>query len=142
MTFETSVNFKTGLDLVSSEEGYAVSLLPQPIRADKEEDDDDSGNVSVRLWRTHDLDDEHKLSDLVFDDVAFDGIKPNEFSKLHKLARDACVLGKKVWEEINLNSNYSIEMELTTAALSELRNELCPNSVAISGDEFREKGLL
>ncbi|KAI3522821.1 hypothetical protein L1887_00872 [Cichorium endivia] len=42
----------------------------------------------MRRWRTRDLDDEHKLSGLVFDDVAFDGIKPDEFSELHKLARD------------------------------------------------------
>ncbi|KAI3516365.1 hypothetical protein L1887_15280 [Cichorium endivia] len=146
MTFETPVIFKTGLDLVSSEEGYAVSLLPQPIKAGKEEDDDDSGNVPVRRRRTRDLDHEHEheLSGLVFDDVAFDGIKPDEFSELHKLARDAFVLGKKVWEEINSNSNInsSIESELTTAARSESRNESCPNSIAISGDEFRENGFV
>ncbi|KAI3788078.1 hypothetical protein L2E82_00721 [Cichorium intybus] len=118
------------------------SICLQRIRADKEEDEDDSGSAPVRRWRTRDLDDKHKLSGLVFDDVAFDGTKPDEFSELHKLARDAFVLGKNVWEEINLNSNYSIETELTTATRSESRNESCPNSVAISGDEIRENGLL
>ncbi|XP_024991915.1 hydroxyproline O-galactosyltransferase GALT6-like isoform X2 [Cynara cardunculus var. scolymus] len=145
MTLEIPVIFKPGFGLVYPEEeqGYAVSLLPQPIKAGKEEEDedDDSVGVSVSRRRTRDVDD--KLSGLIFDDVAFDGIKKDEFLELHKVARYAFVLGKKVWEEIvKFNSNSSIETESITTTRSESKNESCPNSVAVSGEEFQEKGFM
>ncbi|GAA0160322.1 glycosyltransferase [Lithospermum erythrorhizon] len=99
---------------------------------------EESSNVSSRgYWRGGEL---KKVSGLSFDENAFNSIDKDEFSELHRAARDAFVLGKKVFEEIErgeLKSSESGEGRIKN--VSEIS---CPSSVFLPGKEFRKKGSL
>lgn len=76
-----------------------------------------------------------KVSGLVLDQSAIGSINKNEFSELHKMARDAIVAGKNLWGDI-VSGKVKIELENK----KENYSESCPNSVSLSGDEFVERG--
>lgn len=126
MSFEIPLVFKSGFGSGSA----TVSLLPRPTKIDKEDELPITG-VSPRVMREY-----KNVSGLVFDDTAFDSISKDEFSELHKAARDAFVLGKKVWEEIGsgkiLPRKVSRTMNRTESP--------CPTSVALLGTEFVKSG--
>ncbi|XP_059445984.1 hydroxyproline O-galactosyltransferase GALT4-like [Corylus avellana] len=76
-----------------------------------------------------------KVSGLVFNESLFDGnAGKDEFSQLHKAAKHAWVVGKKLWEELE-----SRKIELNQKTKPENVSERCPHSISLSGSEFRDR---
>ncbi|KAL6983562.1 Hydroxyproline O-galactosyltransferase galt6 [Sarracenia purpurea var. burkii] len=147
MSLEIPLVLKTGLGIGfgSEEEGSSGSLNPQPIRIDEEFAQNEASDVeSFRVsqgsfTRTTErrIRDSVQVSGLVFDDTAFGNDGVDGFSELHKMARHAFAVGKKLWEEIS-SGNVRFELENKAENLS----DSCSFAVSMTGDEFRERGRI
>ncbi|KAJ4822354.1 Hydroxyproline O-galactosyltransferase galt6 [Turnera subulata] len=83
-----------------------------------------------------------KLSGLFFNETVFDVIgKADEFSVLHKAAKEAWVAGKKLWEEAAAAAGQT-QPDPSPSSSSSNRTEQCPNSIALSGSEFSARGRI
>ncbi|KAK1433770.1 hypothetical protein QVD17_10687 [Tagetes erecta] len=77
----------------------------------------------------------NSLSTLSFDVSSLNGELNFGFGGIQKSAKEAFLVGKKVWEEIELGKvNLPLENRTT--------NESCPNSITLSGSVFRSKGSI
>ncbi|KAI7993196.1 Hydroxyproline O-galactosyltransferase GALT6 [Camellia lanceoleosa] len=134
MGLEIPLVLKTGLGFGSGD----GSLYAQLIRINEEDestqseasDVEESFRVSQRSFvrtRQH-----KKVSGLVFDDSAF-----GNNSVLHKMAINAFVVGKKLWEEISLEQ-VGVELENKAENLS----DSCMHSISMSGEEFRNSNQI
>ncbi|CAL5355163.1 unnamed protein product [Camellia sinensis] len=134
MGLEIPLVLKTGLGFGSGD----GSLYAQLIRINEEDestqsegsDVEESFRVSQRSFvrtRQH-----KKVSSLVFDESAF-----GNNSVLHKMAINAFVVGKKLWEEISLGQ-VGVELENKAENLS----DSCMHSISMSGEEFRNSNQI
>ncbi|MED6111996.1 Hydroxyproline O-galactosyltransferase galt6 [Stylosanthes scabra] len=73
-----------------------------------------------------------KVSTLSFND-SFNG----EFSELHKVAKQAWVAGRRLWEELESGKMETFARRFR----AENGSDKCPNSVSVSGSEFK-KGVM
>ncbi|XP_043726272.1 hydroxyproline O-galactosyltransferase GALT6-like [Telopea speciosissima] len=81
---------------------------------------------------------EHKtISGLIFQDSTSSSSKDG-FSGLLKSARDAWVIGKQLWEELE-SENGKFEEEKRK---KENRSEFCPHSISLTGSEFQNRGKI
>ncbi|KAJ6721859.1 hypothetical protein OIU85_024900 [Salix viminalis] len=90
MTLQVPLVFKTALLYAS--DGSLSDALPRPLYlAD-----------SVRVDPRRIMRETREVSGFFFNDTVFDaiGTATDEFSLLHKAARQALVVGKKLWEEV------------------------------------------
>ncbi|KAL7164013.1 hypothetical protein ACSBR2_040008 [Camellia fascicularis] len=134
MGLEIPLVLKTGLGFGSGD----GSLYAQLIRINEEDestqseasDVEESFRVSQRSFvrtRQH-----KKVSGLVFDESAF-----GNNSVLHKMAINAFVVGKKLWEEIS-SGQVGVELENKAENLS----DSCMHSISMSGEEFRNSNQI
>ncbi|MBA0556671.1 hypothetical protein Golob_026751 [Gossypium lobatum] len=138
ISFEIPLVFKT------ASAGFYTDALPRPLFLESEEDftdksapahpTDDPELVRLagsrtpprRMW-------EYKeVSGLLFNESSFDSNdSKDEFSVLHKTARHAFVVGKKLWVDLQSPQNKS-------DSEPERQNQTgsCPESISLSGSEF------
>ncbi|KAK3027863.1 hypothetical protein RJ639_041497 [Escallonia herrerae] len=136
MSFEIPMVFTTG-----DGSGTTVPLNSLPIRVGAQLDlaFKENPHAPSRVSASHPPERKtrefKKVSGLAFNDSAFDSISESDFSELHKMVRNAFVKGKILWEEIE---SGKARVELGNRV--DNRSESCPNSVTLSGSEFRAKG--
>uniref|UniRef100_A0A6N2N3C3 Galectin domain-containing protein n=1 Tax=Salix viminalis TaxID=40686 RepID=A0A6N2N3C3_SALVM len=120
MTLQVPLVFKTALLYAS--DGSLSDALPRPLYlAD-----------SVRVDPRRIMRETREVSGFFFNDTVFDaiGTATDEFSLLHKAARQALVVGKKLWEEVE---SGKIRPGLNKGNTTEQK---CPNSIVLSESEF------
>lgn len=77
----------------------------------------------------------NKVSGLVFNESIFNSkAGKDKFLELHKEAKQACVVGKKLWDELQ-----SGKIEFDTETRPENLSKSCPHSISLSGNEFRDQ---
>lgn len=132
MSFEIPVLFKTSLGFDSPEVSSSSTTTTLKIYdfIDKGSPEMFSGSLFV-LTPGRRMRELKKVSGLVFDESALDSISKDEYSELLKMVRDAFVVGKNLWGDIE-SGKVKIELEKTVENYS----ESCPDSVSLSGDEF------
>ncbi|MBA0700890.1 hypothetical protein Goari_022360 [Gossypium aridum] len=138
ISFEIPLVFKT------ASAGFYTDALPRPLFLESEEDftdksaparpTDDPELVRLagsrtpprRMW-------EYKeVSGLLFNESSFDSNdSKDEFSVLHKTARHAFVVGKKLWVDLQSPQNKS-----DSEPERQNRTGSCPESISLSGSEF------
>lgn len=81
-----------------------------------------------------------RVSGLFFNESAFDdsGSNKDEFSVLHKTAKDAWSFGKKVWDELESAETLS----KTQNEPNKTKSEACPHSISLSGSDFVNRSHL
>lgn len=136
VSLEIPLVLRTGLGLESSENDFSISINTLPIRIP------DANEFFVKETSTlrspqRRMGEFRKVSGLMFDENSFDSVNKDVFSELHKAARDAFSMGKKVLKEIQ-SGNVKEEMENRSLAAA----ESCPNSVSLSGSDILKKGKL
>ncbi|MBA0613790.1 hypothetical protein Godav_014157 [Gossypium davidsonii] len=142
ISFEIPLVFKT------TSAGFYTDALPRPLFLESEEDftdksaparpTDDPELVRLagsrtpprRMW-------EYKeVSGLLFNESSFDSNdSKDEFSVLHKTARHAFVVGKKLWDDLQSPQNKS-DLEPERQNQKPNRTGSCPESISLSGSEF------
>ncbi|KAF5190141.1 Hydroxyproline o-galactosyltransferase galt6 [Thalictrum thalictroides] len=78
------------------------------------------------------------ISGLVFLDSLFDSSSEDSFSELQKSAKDAWVVGKKYWEQLESGKVLSFQEK----NLQKNRSESCKPSISLTGLEFRRNGSI
>ncbi|KAK9276830.1 hypothetical protein L1049_006367 [Liquidambar formosana] len=152
MSFEIPLVFRTGLDSASGDgfNGFLSDTLPRHVLLVSEEElaekdgpirpsevpfrvsQRSPNRIPERRMREF-----KKVSGLSFDESVFDGARRDEFSELHKSAKHAWVVGKKVWDELETG-----KFRFESKKKAENRSESCPNSIFLSGSEFRGLGRI
>ncbi|XP_075656813.1 hydroxyproline O-galactosyltransferase GALT5-like [Castanea sativa] len=122
MTIEIPLVFRTESD---SDDGAFGFFLPG---------DEPDGSYLYRKPKRQ-MHEFKRMSGLIFNESLFDA-KKDEFSELFKSAKQAWAIGKKLWEEME-----SKKTELSQKTGPENRSETCPNSITLSGGEFRNRVL-
>ncbi|KAK9669333.1 hypothetical protein RND81_13G123900 [Saponaria officinalis] len=151
MTFEVPFVFRNVSEDTSVDVSFQNDAFVRPQQLDSEEDlqvkkspirplkqplrvPTTSSSVSPKPQRKTR---EYKtLSGLIFDWRALNTSEKDGFSGLHKSAIMAFQLGEKMWEELK-SGLVKINVEKEKANQTELP---CPNSVLLSGTQFKEKG--
>lgn len=153
MSFEIPLVYRTGYGSVSGDGtfGFTSDALPRPFLLESEEEmadkdaprrpSDDPFRISHGSpHRTPErrMREFRKVSGLVFDESTFDrNASKGEFSELQKAAKQAWVVGKKLWEDLE-----SGKIELKPKTKTENQSESCPHSIALSGSEFQAQGRI
>ncbi|PIA62392.1 hypothetical protein AQUCO_00200412v1 [Aquilegia coerulea] len=78
------------------------------------------------------------VSGLVFLDTLFDSSSEDSFSELQKSAKDAWVVGKKYWEELESGKVLIFKEKNFPKNLS----ETCKSSISLTGLDFRRNGSI
>ncbi|XP_073270221.1 hydroxyproline O-galactosyltransferase GALT6-like [Primulina huaijiensis] len=140
VSFEIPMVLKTGLGLESPEGEPSVTFVSNPISRTQNDNQFSTQDTESRVFLMPErkMGEFRKISGLIFDDNVYDGITKDEFSQLHRVARDAFVLGKKVLKDLE-SGKFPSEAE--NPALKQ-DAEPCPNSALLSGDNFVKKGKL
>ncbi|KAG8366252.1 hypothetical protein BUALT_Bualt17G0057100 [Buddleja alternifolia] len=142
VSFEIPMVFRAGLGLESSELDPTVPLISHPRIIAQNDNQFSRKEKEKPVFRAQErkMGEFRKISGLVFDDNAFNSVSKDEFSELHRVARDAFALGKKVLVDLESGKVMrEVENETSSRAV-----EPCPNSVVLSGDAFlrKEKTLM
>ncbi|KAK9090595.1 hypothetical protein Sjap_023772 [Stephania japonica] len=83
------------------------------------------------------------LSRLMFEASFFNGSSSDGFSDLQKAARDAWVVGRRMWGEIESGRvDLDERMMKKKREIVANRSESCPHSISLSGKEFRDRGRI
>lgn len=140
VSFEIPMVLKTGLGLESPEGEPAVTFLSNPIIRTQNDNQFSRQDMESRVFFLPDrkMGEFRKISGLIFDDNEYDGTSKGEFSELHRVARDAFLLGKKVLKDLQ-SRKFLLEAE---KRIPKQDAEPCPNSALLSGDDFAKKGKL
>ncbi|XWS34919.1 hypothetical protein CRYUN_Cryun21dG0078600 [Craigia yunnanensis] len=148
MSFEIPLVFKTG------SAGFFTDTLPRPLFLESEEGVTDKF-APARHANHSDRDRQpgsrtpgrkmrefKKVSGLLFNESSFDSNdSKDEFSVLHKTARHAFVVGKKLWDDLQFGQNKS-DSEPERQNQRKNRTESCPDSISLSGSEFVNRGRI
>ncbi|KAH6756379.1 Galactosyltransferase family protein [Perilla frutescens var. hirtella] len=141
VSLEIPMVLRAGLGLEYSEAESIIPLISHPIM--KVENDNQLSrkeNENVIFWAQGRKMGEFKnISGLIFDDNAFNSVSKDEYSELHKVVRDAFVLGEK-WMEDLKSGKVQKEMQNRTGA--NRAEEACRSSVVLAGDDFVKIGKL
>ncbi|KAF1872806.1 hypothetical protein Lal_00015898 [Lupinus albus] len=138
-TFEIHIASKAGLSSVSTEKGTTSGFrLSTPLLLEKEPAEPFAIRPKYKPFRVPNRSKLQKVSTLRFNE-SFTIIKNGEFSKLHKAAKHAWVAGKKLWQEVEV-TNFEAKFKNENQKKNKKNDsDSCPNSVSISGLEFRDK---
>ncbi|OMP01001.1 hypothetical protein CCACVL1_03205 [Corchorus capsularis] len=147
MSFEIPLVLRTGFG--SGSGGFFPDTLSRPLILESEEDFTDKSAPARPL---NDLDpvpqpgsrtperkmrEFNKLSGLLFNESSFDtNDSKDEFSVLHKSARHAFVVGKKLWDDLQSSLNKSDSKPEKQNHIKKNQTESCPDSISLSGSEF------
>ncbi|OIW10511.1 hypothetical protein TanjilG_15883 [Lupinus angustifolius] len=137
-SFEIHIASKAGLSSVVTEKATTSGFrLPTPLLLEKEPEDPFAIRPKDKPFRVPNGSKLQKVSTLRFNE-SFTIVKNGEFSKLHRAAKHAWIEGKKLWKEVEVN-NFAAKFENENQKKKKNDSDSCPNSVSISGLEFRDK---
>ncbi|KAF5443245.1 hypothetical protein F2P56_035817 [Juglans regia] len=130
MSFEIPLVFRTGFQSDSDDGAFGFLEDTLPGLVPLESGEELSGEDSLPKQRMRQF---RKVSGLVFNDSRFDSIAgKDEFSELHKEAKRAWVVGKRLWDDLD-----SGKIKLNAKTQPENGSESCSLSISLSGNEFR-----
>ncbi|PON67454.1 Glycosyl transferase [Parasponia andersonii] len=150
MSFEIPLVLRTGFGSGSNDGlyGFIGDALSRPVVLESEEDlvDKDAparptedplrafgGSPYWTPERT--MRKVKKVSGLVFNETVLDGnVGKDGFSELHKAAKHAWVVGRKLWDQLE-----SGKIEHGPPAKPANRSEQCPHSITLLGSDFRAR---
>ncbi|KAL2543072.1 putative beta-1 [Abeliophyllum distichum] len=141
VSFEIPLVLRTGLGLESSEvESTETTFISHPIIRSVNDNQFSRKEKEKQVFRLPErkMGEYKQISGLIFDENAFNSVSKDEFSELHRAARDAFVLGNKFLEECESGKTRS-EVENRTMKIAV---DPCPNSVFLSREDFVKKGNL
>lgn len=144
VSFEIPMVLRAGLGLESSEAESTVPLIPHSIM--KAENDNEVSNsrpkeienVVVPAPRRR-MGEFRNVSAMDFDDKALNSVGNDEYSELHKVVRDAFVLGKKWMEDLK---SGKLQKEVENQTVLNRAEEPCPSSVVLSGEDLEKRGKI
>lgn len=89
----------------------------------------------------HQTPERRKLSGLFSNETVFDATDStaDEFSVLHKAAKEAWLAGKKIWDELE---SGKIQLDQNNNTSADNRTERCPNWIALSGSQFSARNRI
>ncbi|WCJ21764.1 Galactosyltransferase family protein [Euphorbia peplus] len=130
MTLEIPLVFKSGYGFeYGSTFSSADEAFPRPLLAGNDELQltlFDSPPARMRESRS--------LSGLFLNGSIFDSTDgSDEFSVLHKAAKEAWIVGRKLWDDLEAGK---IQLRVSGNDTGENRTEQCPNSIVLSGSDF------
>lgn len=147
MSFEIPLVLRTGLGSASGDEmnSFISDALPRPLALESEGDfaakdtpvrpSDDtlrSFGGAPRRTPTREF---KKVSGLVFNDTVFDAnVGGGKSSELHRAAKHAWAVGRKLWDELE-----SGRIQKYTIGKQEKMSEQCPHSITLSGSDFKAR---
>ena len=147
MSFEIPLVLRTGLSSASVGDddmySFISDTLPRPLALESGADfadrdaptrpTDDPFRLSGESpYRTPTGREFGKVSGLTFNDTA--DVGKDEFSELHKAAKHAWEVGRRLWEELE-----SAKAENVSVSKPENRTEQCPHSITLSEADFRQR---
>ncbi|CAI9768042.1 unnamed protein product [Fraxinus pennsylvanica] len=138
VSFEIPLVLRTGLGLESSEVQSTEILISHPIIRSVNDNQFSRKEKEKQVFRLPERKmGEHKnISGLIFDENAFNNsVSKDAISELHRAARDAFVLGKKILEECESGKTRAAVENRTM----KMAAEPCPNSVFVSREDFLKK---
>ncbi|KAK4479748.1 hypothetical protein RD792_015280 [Penstemon davidsonii] len=129
-----------GLGLESGEVDSTLPLISHPVIITETGNQFSTKEKEKPVFRSLErkMGEFKKISGLIFDDDAFNSVGKDEFSELHRVTRDAFALGKKVLEDLE-SGKLLLEVENQTMSKQRAKEEPCPNSLALTGDDFVRK---
>ncbi|KAK5836852.1 hydroxyproline O-galactosyltransferase GALT4-like [Gossypium arboreum] len=152
------VSFEIPLVFKADSGGFFTDTLPRPLILESEEDfsyktaparpDNDPDLVHNPGSRSPDgnVREFKGVSGLLFNDSSFDNIgSKDELSVLHKTARHAFVVGKKLWDDLQSGlqkSDSEPEQQSQSQNKNKNQTESCPDSISLSGPEFVKQGRI
>ncbi|CAL0311954.1 unnamed protein product [Lupinus luteus] len=137
-SFEIHIASKAGLSSVFNEKATTSGfILPTPLLLEKEPEEPFAIRPKDKPFRIPNGSKLQKVSTLRFNE-SFTIVKNGEFSKLHTAAKRAWVEGKKLWKEVEVNT-FAAKLENENQKKKKNDSDSCPNSISISGLEFRDK---
>ncbi|GAY36523.1 hypothetical protein CUMW_022670 [Citrus unshiu] len=147
MSFEIPFVFKSDTGSV----GFFADTLPKHVLLENEAEElytasRPSKDTSASTYQTFSRAPERRMrefkrvSGLFFNESALDDSESNidEFSVLHKIAKDAWSVGKKVWDELESAETIS----KTQIEPNKTKSESCPHSISLSGSDFVNRSHL
>ncbi|OVA09106.1 Galectin [Macleaya cordata] len=160
MSLEIPFVFKSGFSAVSGENfnGFINDAFSRSLKLESEEAMEEKeapiqpSKVSFRVSQRSSFQPsqeriserkmkEYKtLSGLIFQESIFNSSSKDGFSELQKTAKDAWVVGKKFWEELE-SGKVRVDEEMKMKKKENL-SESCPHSISLSRSEFWEKGKI
>lgn len=151
MSFEIPLVFRTA-DSESDEGsvGFFDNALPKHVLLETESEEFNAASrpsrgVSNRFSPTPERRTRKfkKVSGLFFNESMLEDIdgSKDEFSVLHKTAKQAWAVGKKVWEELQSGEAVASTIPETNKR-AENKSESCPHSIRMSGSDFLKGGHL
>lgn len=142
MSFEIPLAFRAGLASVSTEKGatfgFLSDALPMPLLLEEEPEDPLTIRPEEQPFRIPRGTHLHKVSTLSFNQ-SFTTDTNGEFSELHKAAKHAWVVGKKLWEEVESGQVKVSNFAKSNVEKKKNGSDSCPNSITLSGFEFRDR---
>ncbi|KAK8665646.1 hypothetical protein V6N13_005809 [Hibiscus sabdariffa] len=145
VSFEIPLVFKTGSG------GYFTDTLPRPFVLESEED------FSYKTAPARPANDPNRVrrpggerkvrefkgvSGLLFNESSFDSIgSKGELSVLHKTARHAFVVGRRLWEDLQSGPKKSDSIHKQQNQ-NKNQTESCPDSISLSGSDFVDQGRI
>ncbi|GMN41739.1 hypothetical protein TIFTF001_010961 [Ficus carica] len=147
MSFEIPLVLRTGLGSASGDEmnSFISDALPRPLALESEGDfadkdtparpaDDTLRSLGGAPRRTPTREFK-KVSGLAFNDTVFDAnVGGGKSSELHKAAKHAWAVGRKLWDELE-----SGRIQKYTIGKPEKMSEQCPHSITLSGSDFKAR---
>lgn len=155
MSLEVPFVLKTGFAAVSQEgfNGFLSDTMSRPFRLDSEEEIEEKEapirpqKMPFRISQGYEQPKperrmkEYKIvSGLRFDGSKFNSSNKDGFSELEKAAKDAWLVGKKLWEEIKTGNIKSVSKMKTK---KDNQTESCPESISLkSTHNWEQKRLM
>ncbi|XP_028763411.1 hydroxyproline O-galactosyltransferase GALT6-like [Neltuma alba] len=139
VTLEIPLVFKSRFsavshDFLTSRPGLESEEVLDKIKAPTRPLEEVSQNA---YQRTHRQLNEHKIiSGLIFNNETFHLSGRDGSSELYETAKNAWIMGKKIWEELETLNSRTIPKK------AEHQSESCPPSISLSGSEFQARGLV
>lgn len=130
MSFEIPLVLRTGINSASGDDtyGFISDALPRPLALE------DSGDKDAP---TRPANDPRRVAAEFGQVSALSFNHTDDSSELHRAAKHAWAVGKKLWSDL-------ASAETSSSPKPENQTEKCPNSIALSGEEFsaRDKVLV
>lgn len=137
MSFQIPLIFRTGLGHEFFDQESEISIHTLPFRTKNAGKELSVKETPIFRSPERKMGEFKELSGLKFDEHSFDNVSKDNFSELHRSVKDAFLLGKKMFEEIQLGNVYTKSENRTQNG-----TESCPNSVFLGGEEFLKNGKL
>ncbi|KAK6160055.1 hypothetical protein DH2020_003436 [Rehmannia glutinosa] len=140
ITFEIPMVLKAGLGLESPEVESSLPLISHPTFGAQNDNQFSKKEKEPLVFRKQErkMGEFKKISGLIFDENAFNSISKDEFSELHRVVRDAFVLGKKVLEDLKemmvIPCGLSLGSHITIVGRPRWAHKVSESKIALAKD--------